>query len=196
MNTRNITILLFGTIVFLASLLTVMHCSGLVKLKIPPEAYNEDKEKWITPYGDNLRQNSIEIDVIPPYKILWDKKYKSVIPDQPLAIDKYIIFVIQNGMLAFFDINKGELIGDGRIAPGFKHSPLIDQNFLYYAANLGHETLGAIKLDKLKKKWKVKLPHLNTTPLLWEDKLYVGSDFGQFYCFYFGILRRICVASS
>ena len=57
------------------------------------------------------------------------------------------------------------------------------QNFLYYAANLGHETLGAIKLDKLKKKWKVKLPHLNTTPLLWEDKLYVGSDFGQFYCF-------------
>lgn len=158
------------------------QCSGLVRLKLTDKDIGSSPELWLTAYKNNLRQNSIEVDVVPPYQIAWDKRYKSVITDNPLALGNYIIFTIKNGMLAFFDIGEGTIIGDGKIAPGFLHSGTISENILYYAANLGREPLGALDLETLKKKWKISIPPINTSPLVWNDKIFVGCDNGQIFC--------------
>ncbi len=163
-------------------LATGIQCSGLIKLNIPPEQYNNPDDGWLTPYKNNLRHNSVAEDVLPPYKISWKKRYRSVIPDQPLAVGNYLIFTVKNGMLAIFDLEKGEKIGEGRLAPGFYHSPVLSDNILYYSANLGNETLGAFDLSILKNNWKDRLPQMNTTPVLWEKKLFAGADDGNFFC--------------
>lgn len=171
--------LMFGLVPFLIVLLT---CSGLVGIKFLPENMEQKKDTWLTPYKNNLRHHSIDTDVSPPYKILWDKKYKSVVTDHPLALQDYIIMTLKNGDIAFFNSKNGKKLGDGRIAPAFEHSPTIDQNVMYYGTSLGHETLIAFNLNTLKKIWKTRLPHIYTSPLVWNERVYAGTNFGQLFC--------------
>jgi outer membrane protein assembly factor BamB len=163
-------------------LLHFLSCTGLVKLNINNEYPNSSFPSWPVVYSSNLRQNAIDFDVLPPYQIIWKKGNKSLIPDQPLAIDNYLIYTSENGNITFLDIEKGDIIGESRIAPGFAHAPIINKNVLFYAANLGKETLVALNLQNLKKIWKLDLPHLYTSPLIWKDRLYVGTKDGQLFC--------------
>ena len=157
------------------------QCGGLVTLDIPLEAYQNANALWLQPQKNILRHNSVNSDVFPPYRILWKKKYKSVITDNPLAVDKFLIFTVQSGMLALIDIEQGKLLGDGHLVPGMLHSALLHKNILYYSASLGEETIGALDITTLKHIWKKKLPHLNTTPTLWNDILFAGANNGKFY---------------
>ncbi|MEJ2050272.1 MAG: hypothetical protein P8Y60_10630, partial [Calditrichota bacterium] len=104
---------------FILSLSLLWECSGLVNLKIPEKGIQPGKESWLTAYKSNLRRNAIDSDVLPPYQVTWSKRYKSVITDQPLAIGNYVLFTLENGMLAYCDVELGHMVGDGRIAPGF-----------------------------------------------------------------------------
>jgi outer membrane protein assembly factor BamB len=170
---------------FSAGLLTtsiLLNCGNLTRLRIPEDRVFSDNELWTTVYKTNSRHNSITSDIQPPMEVIWHKGYNSVITDQPLAIGKYLIFTAQNGNLAYFDLELEELIGDGRIAPGFKHAPTISDGTLYFAASLGNETLIALDLTNMKKTWEVKLPHLYTSPLVWKDRIYIGSKRGQMFC--------------
>jgi len=168
--------------IIIPGLSILLSCSGLVKLNIPTENPNSSSPSWPVVYSSNLRQNSIATDVPPPYQIIWEVGNKSVIPDQPLAIDDYLIYTSENGNITFLDIKKGDIIGESRIAPGFAHAPIIDKNILFYAANLGKETLVALNLQNLKKIWKLNLPHLYTSPLIWKDRIYAGSKDGRLFC--------------
>lgn len=105
-----------------------------------------------------------------------------MIPDQPLAIDQYLIFTTKNGNINFLDIQSGKMSGENRIAPAFQHAPVIEQYTLFYAANLGKETLVSFSLLELSKNWKMNLSHLYTAPLIWKDYLYAGSKDGRFFC--------------
>ncbi len=168
---------LYFFLILIITGLFMIQCGGLVRLTIPEDSY---QDAWITPFGSNQRQNSVNRDVLPPYKILWVRGFKSVITDQPLAINNYLIFTIKNGTLGIINIERGDVTGDGQVAPGFNHAPVLHENIIYYAANLGDETLGGLNLINLKHTLKKKLPHLTTSPLVWGDQLYVGTDDGKF----------------
>ncbi len=165
----------------LITALTAFQCSGLVKLNLPPAAYQPGENPWLTPFGNNRRTNSSGFDVTPPYKIVWDKGYRSVITDQPLAVQNFLIFTVESGLLGFVELEHGDLAGDGRLAPGFLHSGAISGGRLYYSANLGNETVGSFNLQNLKHEWKKKFPHMNTSPLIEKERVYVGGDQGNFY---------------
>jgi len=167
-------------IVFTAIL--IWQCSGLVRFKITNQDMQTSTDGWFTAYGSNLRQNTIDTDVLPPYHNSWSKRYKSVVTDQPLAIGNYVLFTLQNGMLDYFDVELGQMVGDGRIAPGFLHSGTINGNVLYYAANLGRETVAALELTTLKRKWESSLPTMNTSPVSWDKYIYVGTENNQIFC--------------
>jgi outer membrane protein assembly factor BamB len=168
--------------IILLWLLLLPRCTGLVKLNINTEYRDLTSASWPVVYSSNLRQNSIDTDVLPPYQIVWEIGNKSLIPDQPLAIDNYLIYTSENGNITFLDIEKGDIIGESRIAPGFAHAPIIDKHILFYAANLGKETLVALNLQNLKKIWKLNLPHLYTSPLIWKDRIYAGTKDGRLFC--------------
>jgi len=163
-------------------LVLLITCTGLVKLQLNPEYYNSADPGWPIIYASNSRQNAVDSDLLPPYKVIWETGTKSVIPDQLLAIDNYLIFTSKNGNLTFLDIEKGDVIGESRIAPAFEHAPIIDGQVLFYATNLGNETLVALNLLNLKKIWKLNLPHLYTSPLIWKDRIYVGTKDGRLFC--------------
>ncbi|MBN2365438.1 MAG: PQQ-like beta-propeller repeat protein [Calditrichaeota bacterium] len=154
----------------------ILSCSGLIKLKVSEEELSSDQEKWTTVFSSNNRHNSVDSDLIPPYRIAWRKGYKSVITDQPLAVADHLIFTTRNGNLAFLNISKGQMLGDGRIAPGFDHAPVIENSTLFYGASLGEKTLVALNMLNLKKIWETKLGHVYTSPVIWKENIYVGTN--------------------
>jgi outer membrane protein assembly factor BamB len=162
-------------------LIVFTQCGGLVKLAIPEEAYFDTEDIWLMPNKNERRQHTFNQDVFPPYKIQWSKKYKSVITDHPLAVDKFLIYTVKSGMLVMVDTELEQLLGDGRIAAGVNHSPILDKNILYFSANLGNDTMGAFDVSNKKLLWLKKLPYLNTTPLLKDNRLLVGANNGQFF---------------
>ena len=137
-------VILFITLCALA--LTTVYCSGLGRIKVPEDDSLQNTEFWTTAFRSNLRHNATDIDIEPPIVVLWKKGYKSNVNDQPLGFADYIICTLQNGNLVYLDINKREMIGDGKIAPSISRAPSIDKNILYYGANLGDETLVAFNL--------------------------------------------------
>lgn len=169
-------------VLFCALILTVVYCSGLGRIKVPEGDLLQSSQFWTTPFGSNLRHNASDMDIDPPIAVLWKKGYKSNVTDQPLGYADYIISTLQNGNLIYLDINKQEMIGEGRIAPGIARAPTIDKNILYYGANLGDETLVAFNLVKKKKIWKARLPHQYTSPIVWKDRVYSGTKGGQLFC--------------
>jgi len=172
------------TNIFLITFLSIVafKCSGIGHITPPDESVTDNSKLWLTPYSSNIRHNSTNVDIAPPITILWRKGYKSLLNDQPLGYGNYIISTLQNGNLVYLDITKEKMVGDGRIAPGIAHAPTIENNILYFAANLGNETLVAFNLLNRKKIWKAQLPHQYTAPLVWKDRIYSGTKGGQLYC--------------
>jgi outer membrane protein assembly factor BamB len=162
--------------------LSILFCGGLGRIRVPEKESLQSSQNWTTPFRSNLRHNASDHDVDPPMMILWKKGYKSNVTDQPLGYAGYIISTLQNGNLVYLDIDKQELIGEGKIAPGISRAPTIDNNILYYGANLGDETLVAFDLIKKKKIWKARLPHQYTSPIIWKDRVYSGTKGGQLFC--------------
>jgi outer membrane protein assembly factor BamB len=177
LNIRNALMLILMT------LLIIVACSGLARLKINNDQLSEEKKDgWLTIYQSNSRWNTVNTDIEPPYNIIWKKGYKSVINDQPLALADYLVFTSRNGNLGLVDVIREGIMGDGHIAPGFEHAPVIDSIYLYYGANLGEETLASMNLLDLKKRWEVKLPHIYTAPLIWNKYIYAGTKEGVLFC--------------
>jgi len=163
-------------------ILSSMNCSGIGHVNQPDENSSQNSKLWLTAYHSNVRHNATNNDITPPITILWRKGYKSLLNDQPLGYGNYIISTLQNGNLVYLDIEKEKMVGDGRIAPGMSHAPTIENNILYYSANLGDETLVAFNLINRKKIWKAQLPHQYTAPLIWKDRVYSGTKGGQLFC--------------
>lgn len=160
----------------------MVFCAGLVKLKFSSEYAQTFTPAWPVLFQSNLRQNSVDTDIEPPYKIIWETGVKSMVPDQLLAIDQYLVFTLKNGNISFLDIQTGKVVAENRIAPAFEHAPVIDNYTVFYAANLGKETLVSFNLLELRKNWTVNLSHVYTTPLIWNNFIYAGTKNGSFFC--------------
>lgn len=166
---------------FFSLLFVTVCCAGWAKLKFSSEYAQTAAPASPIPFQSNLRQNSVDSDISPPYKIIWETGVKSMVPDQPLAFDQYLVYTLKNGNIGFLDTRTGKVMAENRIAPAFEHAPVIDKYTVFYAANLGKETLVSFNLLELRKNWSVNLPHIYTTPLMWKNYIYVGSKDGSFF---------------
>ncbi len=159
-----------------------LACGGLVKLQLPAEALAPEAEKWEVPYGNLARQHHVNRDVLPPYRVVWERRYRSVVTDHPLAVGDVLFLTTQSGMLAYFDLNKGELMGDGHFIPGMSHGPTIHNQTIYVSGNLGDYTLAAFNMKTVQVLWKVRYSHLNSSPVLWRDWVITAGDSGKVLC--------------
>ncbi len=166
----------------LTGILFLLACGGLVKLHISERAFAPEAEKWAQPYGNMQRQHRVKGDVPPPYGVVWQRRYRSVVTDHPLAIDSVLVLTTQSGMMAYFHLPEGDLMGDGHLIPGMSHGPTIRENIVYVSGNLGDYTLAAFDMSNVQVLWKTRFSHLNSSPLLWDDRVIVAGDSGKVLC--------------
>lgn len=169
----------FGSVVLLAALL---GCGTVVSLNLPARQQINHEEHWLTLGGDNQRRHYAVHNVVPPLEIVWKTKVKSVITDHPLAVGDHILAPTRNGQLYQIGYDNGEVKGEGRLGPAIEHVPTIHGHILYAGFNLGKKTVLGINLENSNATLNREYPHITTSPLYWDKKLYFGTVAGIFFC--------------
>lgn len=171
---------LLNTIPFIL-LVIFIGCGAIVPLTLPPQ--NEiNSSDWLTLGGNNQHTHNSSYNVVPPLEIIWKSRVKSVITDHPLAIGKNIIALTKSGSIYQLDYETGKILGDGTLGPAIDHVPTIQNNIMYTGFSLGKKTFIEFNLESAKSKIQKEYPHISTTPLFWDDKLYFGTSTGLLLC--------------
>jgi len=160
----------------------LVGCGTIVKLKLPTAEKTNFENDWLTLGRNNQHTHNSSHNIVPPLEIIWRTRVKSVVADHPLAVGNYILTLTRNGELYQVDYETGKLRGDGNLGPAINHVPTLRGKILYTGFNLGENTLIGFNLETAKKTLRRIYPHINTTPLFWEEKLFFGTNTGSFVC--------------
>jgi outer membrane protein assembly factor BamB len=178
-NARNIS---RSTTVLILIVAVFVGCGTIVKLNLPPADKMSFENDWLTLGRNNLHTNSSPYNIAPPLETIWRVRVKSVVTDHPLAVGNNILALTQNGEFYQVDYESGKLLGSGNLGPAINHAPTLRGKILYTGFNLGEHTLIGFDLETAHKILKRTYPHINTTPLFWDEKLYFGTNTGVFVC--------------
>lgn len=162
--------------------LLVSSCTGLVKLDLPSVEERDPDQNWTMLGKNDQRQHYSLSNVSPPLDIVWKKRVKSTVVDHPLAIGDYIIAPTKAGELYLVDYLTGNGIGTGKIGVAMDNAPAISGNNILIAMKAGPEKLLKLDLRNAEQEYKQNYPAINTSPLIWQDRAYFGSDRKRFFC--------------
>ena len=170
------------TAAFLALALLLSSCTGLVKLDLPNADERDLDQSWTMLGKNEQRQHFSLSNVSPPLDVVWKKRVKSTIVDHPLAIGDYIIAPTKAGELYLVDYLTGNGIGTGKVGVAMDNAPTISGNNILLAMKAGPEKLLKLDLRNAEQEYKQNYPAINTSPLIWQDRVYFGSDRKKFFC--------------
>ncbi|NIW78227.1 MAG: PQQ-binding-like beta-propeller repeat protein [Calditrichae bacterium] len=151
---------------------------------MPHQSTVDINKDWVMLGRNYQRQHFSTQNIEPPLEIAWKEGVNSVVTDHPLAMGKYIFAPTKSGRLYLIDYNSGQGIGSGDIGPSLEHVPAIHQNIMYAGTSIGNETLIGFDLSRSKRVLSAKYPYINTSPLIWNDKIYFGTVDNLFICAY------------
>ena len=170
------------TIAALVFLFLIAGCSKLVKLKFSDEETFTEENSWLTLGRNQQHHHYSNKNIAPPLDIVWQRHVKSVVTDHPLALGNYIIAPTQNGAMHLIDYESGEKVAGGKIGHALSNAPSIYERGIYAGISHGDKTLLGFSLENSSKLWDERYPHINTTPLINDDKIYFGTNREKFYC--------------
>lgn len=169
-----------SALILLAAIL--IGCGTIIKLNLPPADKMSPENDWLTLGRNNQHTHNSSYNIAPPLETIWRARVKSVITDHPLAVGNHILALTRSGQLYQVDYETGKLQGDGNLGPAANHAPTLQGKILYTGFSLGENTLIGYNLETAQKSLKRIYPHINTTPLFWDEKLFFGTNTGSFVC--------------
>ena len=134
-------------------------------------------ENWNTFAGD-VNHTAYRDDSSEFVTNLWTFNMESPIHSSP-AIYKDLIYIISSqGILKAVDMETGEEEWDLDLEAQTNSSPIINSNRLYIGTEDG---LKAIDINSHKVVWEYDCDSVESTPMIYNDVVYFGSDDGHLY---------------
>jgi outer membrane protein assembly factor BamB len=162
-------------VVFLA---IAAGCSGL-RL---PDALIVSERDWPMPGKSESRTGATPEVVIPPLTLQWTQDITGGIGNgSPLVIDSIILVANLRGELYAIHAHTGKRLGWIDIAEAIQGTPAIDGNTAIVAASNTRESLIAFDLSSGKIQWRQPYGDLEVSPLLYQQRIYVGNTAGVFF---------------
>jgi len=97
-------------------------------------------------------------------------------------VDGTLIIGNLRGELYAADGRTGQRIGWVKLGDAIQGSPVVDKNIVYVAVSNSSESLLAFNLRDGKTEWKQDYGDIEASPLLLNQRLYVGNTRGEFFC--------------
>jgi outer membrane protein assembly factor BamB len=165
---------------FIILVLLLSHCGSAIHIEYAIRSREQD---WLA-FGGNAQHTNQSASVLtPPLKLAWEYDASGGFgPGSPLVIDSIVFVGTLNGELHAVNINTGSRIGyistDGSIVG----APVIDEGRIIVAVALGDYTLAAFDLRYSSVLWRKNLGGIESSPLVVDDKLIVGTTNGKLHC--------------
>jgi outer membrane protein assembly factor BamB len=154
-------------------------CGGL-QLNRPLRPLPDD---WPVFAGSASRANASDITIAPPLTLDWSEDVGGGIGHgSPLIIDSILLIGNLEGELHAFHSPTGKEVGSVTLGEAINGSPLVSRSVAYVALSYSKETLIAYDLLEGKPRWRRMYGDIETTPLLFEGRIYVANSWGSLLC--------------
>jgi len=159
--------------------LLITGCGGL-QLDRPLRPTPDD---WPVFAGSATRANASDVTIAPPLTLLWSLDIGGGVGHgSPLVVDSILLIGNLDGELHAIHCPTGKTIGSVRLGEAINASPLLLRSVAYVALSYSKETLIAYDLLDGRVRWRKMYGDIETTPLLYEGRIYVANSWGSLLC--------------
>ena len=164
--------------VIVATLL-LAGCGGL-KLAYPLKIRETD---WPMFARTQTRINATAEAIVPPLSVDWQYDVSGGIgTGSPLIVDSVLIVANMRGELHAINSFTGRRLGWLALGDAIEGSPIIDGGDAIVALSNSRQSLVSVELSTGRIVWKKEYGDIVSTPLLLQQKIYVGNVLGKFFC--------------
>lgn len=139
---------------------------------------------WLMCGGNPEQQNSSKTVLAPPFNLMWAYDCDAGIGNSALTVSDAVVFVnTSNGEMHTIDVSSGQRIGFlSFLGKDANSAPLLmqDKVVLAYAGDDKY-SLACYNLLNRQTDWRINLGYLQTSPILYDNFIYVGSTDGKEY---------------
>lgn len=158
---------------------SMMSCGGLHV----DRSLHERSGDWPTFARDVTRTAVGEQSLSPPLVVAWEYDVTAGVGNgSPVVVDSIVFVGTLRGELYAISLATGKLIGWVGFGESIQGSPVVDGNVAFVAISNSKESLAAYDVFEGKARWKKKFGDVEVSPLLYDQKLYIGNTAGTFYC--------------
>ncbi len=159
--------------------LLIGACSGL-RL---PRPLSADASDWTMFGKSGARMDATSETITPPLTLAWDYDVSGGIgTGSPLVVDSVLFVGNMRGELHAVNSYTGKRIGWVDLGDAIEGSPTIDGNTAIVSLSNTRLSLVAFDLVEGNALWKVPLGDIEASPLVFNQKIYVGNTDGVFFC--------------
>jgi outer membrane protein assembly factor BamB len=166
---------------FLILLLSLLvSCAPGFKLK-PTKLF--PSPGWESFRGNNENTGYVPQSIQIPNKLLWSLGTKGHLKSSPV-IGKGILFIGSlDKKILFVNALSGKELGKQKTSTSISSSACVGDTILYFACDKGDETFFALNLLTGDLLWKKKLGDISSSPQIYQDKIFIGSNSGLLSAF-------------
>jgi outer membrane protein assembly factor BamB len=138
---------------------------------------------WESFRGNNENTGYVPQSIQIPDKLLWRLGTKGHLKSSPV-IGKGILFIGSlDKKILFVDALSGKNLKSRKTSSSISSSPGVRDTILYFACDKGDETFLAFNLLTGDLLWKKKLGDISSSPQIYQDKIFIGSNSGLLSAF-------------
>ncbi len=167
-------------VIFILLLSLLVSCADKFRLSHPRLAPSGG---WESFRGNPKNTAYLPQTIDTPRELLWSLETKKPLKSSPV-IAKGILFIGSlNKTIHFVDVLSGKHLGSRKFDTSISTSGCISDTILYLAQDKGDETFFALNLLTGDLVWKRKLGDISSSPQIYQEKVFVGSDSGFLLAF-------------
>jgi len=138
---------------------------------------------WESFRGNDRNTGYVPEPIDTPNKLLWSFETKKPLKSSPVIAQGVLFIGSLDKKLLFVDALSGEDLGRRKISTSISSSACAGDSILYFAQDKGDETFFALNLLTGDLLWKEKLGDISSSPQIYQDQIFIGSNSGLFWAF-------------
>jgi outer membrane protein assembly factor BamB len=159
----------------------ILISSGCAGLRID-QTIRSSAQDWVTLGGSPSRSNQTIGTLVPPLDEQWQYNTVGGVSASPLVKDSVVVVGTLNGELQVVNFSNGKRLGYLTLEGPVVGTPVWDKTSLIVPLSTNNESLISIDLNHSFRPWKVVLGPIESSPLLYEDRIFVTTLEGKVFC--------------
>jgi outer membrane protein assembly factor BamB len=136
---------------------------------------------WSSFRGDLRNSGYLQHQIPTPEKLLWKTELDGKMNCTPVVAKNVIFIGALDKKIHFVDAHTGKKLGDLSLKKTYSSFLFIENSFLYFSGEGEKKTLFCYDLKKGKLEWQKELGSSKSSPLVKDDKIFLGTERGKFY---------------
>lgn len=134
---------------------------------------------WTSFRGNRGNTGYVPQPMPTPNRLLWSLKTARPLKSSPVIAGGTLFIGSLGKRILFVDALSGERLERRKISTAISSSACVGESLLYFAQDAGDETFFCLNLLTGHLLWRMKLGDINSSPQIYQEKVFIGSSSGS-----------------